>query len=112
FFVFFFFQAEDGIRDFHVTGVQTCALPITIQRITAKIIESKCFIALLDFQNLIRQLVFKMTDLMEHRLVQPYQDLSQPASVRYRAVHKQVLQSSDCSDLKTVQHYQSGSQFW
>src|SRR5690606_40839517 len=27
-FSFFFFQAEDGIRDFHVTGVQTCALPI------------------------------------------------------------------------------------
>src|SRR5690606_2128474 len=26
--LFFFFQAEDGIRDFHVTGVQTCALPI------------------------------------------------------------------------------------
>src|SRR5436309_7290763 len=26
--MFFFFQAEDGIRDFHVTGVQTCALPI------------------------------------------------------------------------------------
>src|SRR6266511_4429307 len=25
---FFFFQAEDGIRDFRVTGVQTCALPI------------------------------------------------------------------------------------
>src|SRR5438309_1750200 len=28
FFVFFFFQAEDGIRDGTVTGVQTCALPI------------------------------------------------------------------------------------
>src|SRR2546421_3449268 len=26
--VFFFFQAEDGIRDLIVTGVQTCALPI------------------------------------------------------------------------------------
>src|SRR5207302_7010607 len=26
FYFFFFFQAEDGIRDFHVTGVQTCAL--------------------------------------------------------------------------------------
>mgnify|MGYP007026261227 CR=1 FL=1 len=26
--VFFFFQAEDGIRDYDVTGVQTCALPI------------------------------------------------------------------------------------
>src|SRR5690606_40201876 len=27
--LFFFFQAEDGIRDFHVIGVQTCALPIS-----------------------------------------------------------------------------------
>src|SRR5215469_18244479 len=27
---FFFFQAEDGIRDLYVTGVQTCALPIYI----------------------------------------------------------------------------------
>src|SRR5438874_8794646 len=26
--LFFFFQAEDGIRDLYVTGVQTCALPI------------------------------------------------------------------------------------
>src|SRR5260370_1087438 len=29
FFFFFFFQAEDGIRDSSVTGVQTCALPIS-----------------------------------------------------------------------------------
>src|SRR3989441_2461639 len=29
FFFFFFFQAEDGIRDKLVTGVQTCALPIS-----------------------------------------------------------------------------------
>src|SRR5207245_5874508 len=29
FFCFFFFQAEDGIRDATVTGVQTCALPIS-----------------------------------------------------------------------------------
>src|SRR5690606_19274402 len=28
----FFFQAEDGIRDFHVTGVQTCALPISLPK--------------------------------------------------------------------------------
>src|SRR5256885_9408254 len=26
----FFFQAEDGIRDYKVTGVQTCALPISV----------------------------------------------------------------------------------
>src|SRR5260370_35667190 len=30
-FFFFFFQAEDGIRDSSVTGVQTCALPILKQ---------------------------------------------------------------------------------
>src|SRR5947209_11882705 len=30
-FVFFFFQAEDGIRDIGVTGVQTCALPIAYE---------------------------------------------------------------------------------
>src|SRR5438046_9551761 len=29
-FFFFFFQAEDGIRDWSVTGVQTCALPIYV----------------------------------------------------------------------------------
>src|SRR5256885_8462960 len=29
FYFFFFFQAEDGIRDYKVTGVQTCALPIS-----------------------------------------------------------------------------------
>src|SRR5258706_9768100 len=29
---FFFFQAEDGIRDWSVTGVQTCALPISLIR--------------------------------------------------------------------------------
>src|SRR5256885_9702407 len=29
----FFFQAEDGIRDYKVTGVQTCALPICLQEL-------------------------------------------------------------------------------
>src|SRR5437763_16801143 len=29
--LFFFFQAEDGIRDTSVTGVQTCALPISVE---------------------------------------------------------------------------------
>src|SRR5215213_11016880 len=31
---FFFFQAEDGIRDWSVTGVQTCALPISAAQLT------------------------------------------------------------------------------
>ena len=29
----FFFQAEDGIRDYKVTGVQTCALPICLKNL-------------------------------------------------------------------------------
>src|SRR6266446_10854874 len=33
---FFFFQAEDGIRDYKVTGVQTCALPISASGSTAR----------------------------------------------------------------------------
>src|SRR2546430_12243641 len=32
---FFFFQAEDGIRDLTVTGVQTCALPISLPDIAS-----------------------------------------------------------------------------
>src|SRR5256885_4895943 len=36
-FFFFFFQAEDGIRDYKVTGVQTCALPISTERERASI---------------------------------------------------------------------------
>ena len=35
-FVCFFFQAEDGIRDDLVTGVQTCALPICFHKIREK----------------------------------------------------------------------------
>src|SRR5206468_8291272 len=36
FFFFFFFQAEDGIRDLIVTGVQTCALPISCSSAAAE----------------------------------------------------------------------------
>src|SRR5690606_39838533 len=43
-FVFFFFQAEDGIRDFHVTGVQTCALPISFIVVIFAMTFSACSI--------------------------------------------------------------------
>ena len=38
-FVVFFFQAEDGIRDYDVTGVQTCALPIWPDRIISRLVD-------------------------------------------------------------------------
>src|SRR5699024_11698098 len=37
----FFFQAEDGIRDRNVTGVQTCALPILMMAITKRSIQNR-----------------------------------------------------------------------
>src|SRR5690625_7816377 len=40
-FFFFFFQAEDGIRDGHVTGVQTCALPIFLSQTFSNIIRAE-----------------------------------------------------------------------
>src|SRR5256885_8004304 len=42
-FVFFFFQAEDGIRDYKVTGVQTCALPIYDVSPSAQFVEGNGF---------------------------------------------------------------------
>src|SRR5699024_11953988 len=40
-FCFFFFQAEDGIRDRNVTGVQTCALPILLDFISTDILSEE-----------------------------------------------------------------------
>ena len=39
----FFFQAEDGIRDHCVTGVQTCALPISNYRDPEIRLANRCF---------------------------------------------------------------------
>src|SRR2546426_9327723 len=41
FLCFFFFQAEDGIRDYKVTGVQTCALPIFLEKIARAFVALK-----------------------------------------------------------------------
>src|SRR6266403_4337993 len=42
--VFFFFQAEDGIRDLYVTGVQTCALPISTRRLAGLVMVATVFL--------------------------------------------------------------------
>src|SRR3989475_2319601 len=47
--LFFFFQAEDGIRDLTVTGVQTCALPISLFRTSDEFITRICTRALIFF---------------------------------------------------------------
>src|SRR2546429_4591182 len=45
---FFFFQAEDGIRDVAVTGVQTCALPISREMLLGKFLSTPGRTALPD----------------------------------------------------------------
>src|SRR2546430_4865247 len=51
-FFFFFFQAEDGIRDLTVTGVQTCALPIyPAANEPRNVVESEERPALEELQN-------------------------------------------------------------
>src|SRR2546429_597229 len=40
--IFFFFQAEDGIRDVAVTGVQTCALPILEGEVACRCVNAAC----------------------------------------------------------------------
>src|SRR5207249_2230034 len=40
---FFFFQAEDGIRDRNVTGVQTCALPISLDQLHDVVLQALAF---------------------------------------------------------------------
>src|SRR2546429_7008650 len=41
--LFFFFQAEDGIRDVAVTGVQTCALPISWRELVPGLVATITF---------------------------------------------------------------------
>src|SRR2546430_11497694 len=55
--MFFFFQAEDGIRDLTVTGVQTCALPISKSgdlKLRAEVGELEKLLAHLDAGGALR----------------------------------------------------------
>src|SRR5690625_4519157 len=60
---FFFFQAEDGIRDGHVTGVQTCALPIFF--ISA---VSTRFLSILYEKNVPHMIIYVNRNVLEGRI--------------------------------------------
>src|SRR2546430_6235500 len=63
-FFFFFFQAEDGIRDLTVTGVQTCALPISAADLLADLPEERTSEILLEMEPQERK---EMVELLEFK---------------------------------------------
>src|SRR2546430_8004568 len=78
---FFFFQAEDGIRDLTVTGVQTCALPILIK-------ELILFFPLLDrpraLKQPVRQRRFAVIDMRNDAEVARELDCHESGTMRAR----------------------------
>src|SRR5258707_11803122 len=67
-FFFFFFQAEDGIRDIGVTGVQTCALPIYSAAAFG------CTVVVVD-DDPAMMMINAMTATIERKTVRPERDL-------------------------------------
>src|SRR5699024_5463847 len=65
--VFFFFQAEDGIRDRNVTGVQTCALPILIDDASLLMMDSQT-LGLVEVESL-RDLVVEYRTIINNDLL-------------------------------------------
>src|SRR5215475_6207034 len=60
-----FCQAEDGIRDFHVTGVQTCALPISIAQYVGRLhrlFDGKSEVRVYDYADLNVPMLARMFD--------------------------------------------------
>src|SRR5256885_14612656 len=55
--VFFFFQAEDGIRDYKVTGVQTCALPICHRLEVRSVAEDEALVRMTSEHRLLQGLL-------------------------------------------------------
>src|SRR2546429_2627034 len=71
--IFFFFQAEDGIRDVAVTGVQTCALPIC-----ELVLEKGVGCLFYDFRDLLKEIrdsYNPVSETSELRVLQPVLDV-------------------------------------
>src|SRR5581483_12295966 len=83
---FFFFQAEDGIRDIGVTGVQTCALPIwiTLHDFAEQPCDALVTAALTDIQRSEERRVGKSVDLGGRRIIKKKKNKQQRRQFHYR----------------------------
>src|SRR6266487_6176177 len=79
--VFFFFQAEDGIRDGRVTGVQTCALPILAE-------APPTIDAALEAAYHSAAIYFTFTDLI---VADPYKDMEEGLTLAYYIGQSRVV---------------------
>src|SRR3989454_7085778 len=76
---FFFFQAEDGIRDYKVTGVQTCALPISHREIETSALVKEKFPVLSEAEREVANIRVRNVGTVGGNLAsgEPLTDLSQ-----------------------------------
>src|SRR2546429_4349778 len=89
----FFFQAEDGIRDVAVTGVQTCALPISAGTRNREL-RTRC-----PRQKIVRQLPAlpcrdKAIPKAENRLCRTTRKIEDPMTLRHPACHGAISSHS------------------
>src|SRR5690606_39431234 len=95
------FQAEDGIRDFHVTGVQTCALPILEIRATNRTKQSKPYLALLTITQTIKRLLLEKEAYSSAISMSPIAGETTKCSIMSRSTGLQEVQLTvHCSKKK------------
>src|SRR5437016_13480390 len=96
----FFFQAEDGIRDWSVTGVQTCALPISlfvarpIHAVPEDLVSSKFWLAAASYFVL----TFIFAARSEERRV------GKECRSRWQTYHSKKKQKTDTREMTTNDH--------
>src|SRR2546430_7969078 len=106
--MFFFFQAEDGIRDLTVTGVQTCALPISRLTAVQQVVEY-IGVGLHSHVALVLLLIGRGTDVanafrrgaQEDDLV--FEGRGDRKSTRLNSSHSQISYAVFCLKKKTFQ---------
>src|SRR3989449_10959667 len=103
---FFFFQAEDGIRDVAVTGVQTCALPIFLTKngdvgevvapLAASAFSKSAVVTIADLRSLQVEADVAESNLEAISLDQPCEIvLDAYPDVRYPAVVARIVPTAD-----------------